>query len=140
MTMAETSTDELFERGMEMRRKLLGPRGQDVLEKTQGSNNLMSSWMVRNLFGEVFADDTIDLQTRSLCTISALIVLGKDGPLKNHLIGARRIGIPQEKLQALVAQMMWYGGLPAAIGADKVLREAMKEFEETVAKAEGLTA
>lgn len=119
--MTAKDSSDMHEVGMAMRRRLLGDDGAEALAKTQAISPKIARWMVENLFGEVFGDNTLDLKTRSLCTLSALIVLGNDGPLGNHIRGALRIGITKEELSALITQMVWYAGLPAAIRALGIL-------------------
>ncbi|HJW76114.1 MAG TPA: carboxymuconolactone decarboxylase family protein [Thermoleophilia bacterium] len=111
----------MHEVGMAMRRRLLGDDGAEALAKAEAISPKMARWMIENLFGEVFGDDTLDLKTRSLCTLSALIVLGNEGPLGNHIRGALRIGITKEELSALITHMLWYAGLPAAFRALGIL-------------------
>ncbi len=112
---------DLRRTGMEMRQKLLGEDGQKALEKLQKHNPKIARWAVENLFGEVYGNEVLDLRTRSLCTVSALIALGNEGPLTNHMRAALRIGITREELGEVIAQMVWYAGLPAAIRAINIL-------------------
>lgn len=119
--MTAKGSSDMHEIGMAMRRRLLGDDGAAALAKAEAISPKMARWMIENLFGEVFGDDTLDLKTRSLCTLSALIVLGNEGPLGNHIRGALRIGITKEELSALITQMLWYAGLPAAFRALGIL-------------------
>ena len=79
------------------------------------------------LWGAVWSDPAIDIKTRSLCTISALIVLGKDEQLGNHIGWALNIGITKEQIVSLIMQMMVYGGLPTAHCALNVANEVFKK-------------
>ncbi len=107
--------------GMEVREKFFGEDGPKALEKLQKHSPRIARWVMENLFGEVYANKTLDLRTRSLCTLSALIVLGNEAVLKNHFRAALRIGITQEELRELITQLLWYAGLPAASRAIAVL-------------------
>ncbi len=125
--MPSSTSDHLYQRGLEAREKLLGPKGAELLGDLVERNEAMSQWVVRNLFGEVYADDTLDLRTRSLCTVAMVIPLSRDASLKHHFAAALRIGVSHKELQALVAQSMWYAGMPAAVAATKVLQQAHRE-------------
>ena len=75
----------------------------------------------------MYSNEVLDLRTRSLCTVSALIALGNEGPLTNHMRSALRIGITKEELGQVIAQMVWYVGLPAAIRAINILDRILGE-------------
>jgi 4-carboxymuconolactone decarboxylase len=75
------------------------------------------------LWGEIWSDPSVDIKTRSLCTISALIVLGKEEQLANHMGWALHIGVTQEQVVSIISQMMIYGGLAGAHNAMRVAQE-----------------
>jgi 4-carboxymuconolactone decarboxylase len=125
--MDNIDSKELEKIGMEVRQRLVGEGGQEVLEKLWKYSPRIARWIVENLFGEVYSNEILDLRTRSLCTISALIVLGNEGPLTNHLKGALRIGITKEELGELISQMAWYAGFPASIRAINVLDRILSQ-------------
>ncbi len=112
---------------MEVREKFFGEDGPKALGRLQKYSPRIARWVVENLFGEVYASTALDLRTRSLCTISALIVLGNEAVLKNHFRAALRIGITREELEELITQVFWYAGLPAANRAISVLDTLVEE-------------
>ncbi len=79
------------------------------------------------LWGYIWSDPVLDLKTRSLCAISALIVTGKEEQLRNHIGWALRIGITKEQVVSLISQMLIYGGLPGAHTAMRVARDVFRE-------------
>lgn len=79
------------------------------------------------LWGVLWSDPALDIKTRSLCTISALMVLGKEEQMKNHMGWALHVGVTKEQLTALISQMMIYGGLAGAHNAMRVAREVFRE-------------
>jgi 4-carboxymuconolactone decarboxylase len=79
------------------------------------------------LWGEIWSDSSVDIKTRSLCTISALIVLGKEEQLANHMGWALHIGVTKDQIISIVSQMMVYGGLA---GAHNAMRIAQGVFEK----------
>ena len=50
------------------------------------------------VFGQIYSRPGMDLQLRSLCTISALTVLGHREQLKVHVAAALRIGVPADQI------------------------------------------
>jgi 4-carboxymuconolactone decarboxylase len=79
------------------------------------------------LWGVLWSDDSVDIKTRSLCTIAVLMVLGMEEQLKNHMGWALHIGVTKEQIVSIVSQMMVYGGLAPAHNAMRVARDLFKE-------------
>jgi 4-carboxymuconolactone decarboxylase len=79
------------------------------------------------LWGVLWSDPSVDIKTRSLCTISALTVLGKEEQLKNHMGWALHVGVTKEQIVSILSQMMIYGGLAGAHNAMRVASEVFKE-------------
>ena len=81
------------------------------------------------IYGEIYNRPAVDLKTRSLCTIAALVVLGHSPMMiKRHISGALHIGITQEEISEIIAQMVFYGGMPAAVNAFRMAKEAFDEL------------
>ena len=79
------------------------------------------------LWGLLWSDPAVDIRTRSLCTISALTVLGKEEQLKNHMGWALNVGVTKEQIISIVSQMLIYGGLAGAHNAMRVAKEVFRE-------------
>lgn len=75
------------------------------------------------VWGEIWSDPSVDIKTRSLCTISVLIVLGKEEQLANHMGWALHVGVTKEQITSIISQMMIYGGLAGAHNAMRVAKE-----------------
>jgi 3-oxoadipate enol-lactonase/4-carboxymuconolactone decarboxylase len=63
-------------------------------------------------WGSVWTRPGLDLQSRSICTMACLTVLGREGPLRSHINGALNIGLTQEEIIEVFIQTTFYGGLP----------------------------
>ena len=80
------------------------------------------------VYGEVYNRPAVDLKTRSLCTIAALVVLGHSPEMiKRHITGALHIGVTREEISEIIGQMIFYGGMPAAVRAFRVAKETFDE-------------
>jgi 4-carboxymuconolactone decarboxylase len=79
------------------------------------------------LWGAIWSDSSIDIKTRSLCTISALMVLGIEEQLANHMQWALHCGVTPQQLYSLASQMMVYGGLPRGHLAMRLAKEAVEK-------------
>ena len=82
------------------------------------------------VFGKVYARPGLTLETRALCTISALTVLGHPDQLRVHVSAALRLGIDQAAIAEVMTQMAMYGGFPAALNAARILDEAVAELDK----------
>ena len=80
------------------------------------------------IYGEIYNRPAVDLRTRSLCTIAALVVLGHSPQMiKRHISGALHIGVSRDEISEIIAQMVFYGGMPAAVNAFRMAKEAFDE-------------
>ena len=82
------------------------------------------------VFGKVYARPGLSLETRALCTISALTVLGHPDQLRVHVSAALRLGIDEGTIAEVMTQMAMYGGFPAALNAARILDEAAAELDK----------
>lgn len=96
-------------------------KGAEVMEKIFGRplkpGAMQEDFMkltVENLFGDVWSRPGLELQERSMITVSALAILGREAELKIHLFGARNLGISREKVEEMMMHLAHYGGWPVA--------------------------
>jgi 4-carboxymuconolactone decarboxylase len=99
-------------RGRETRERLLGTeskndrRAADQLIPELAALSDDANW------GQIWSRPGLELKTRSLCTICALLALERFKYAYGHIRGARRIGITREELAEAVMQLTFYAGLP----------------------------
>ncbi|SVA95828.1 uncharacterized protein METZ01_LOCUS148682 [marine metagenome] len=80
------------------------------------------------IYGEIYNRPAVNLQTRSLCTIAALTVLGNSPELlARHIQGALHVGVTREQISEILSQMVFYGGMPAAVNAFRVAKETFDQ-------------
>jgi 4-carboxymuconolactone decarboxylase len=69
-------------------------------------------------FGDIYARETIDLETREIAAIAALASLGHAGPqLRMHVTAALELGMTKGAIVEILMQSAIYGGFPAALNA-----------------------
>ena len=76
-----------------------------------------------HLFGEVWQDETLSLAERELVTCTTLVALNRIAEQHLHFVGARNVGVPREKIEAMIAHVAHYAGWPCAASAFGVLNE-----------------
>lgn len=75
------------------------------------------------LFGQVWQDDRLSKHDRSLVTIAMLIVQGREGPIKGHMLRAMGHGVTADEIKALITHAAFYGGWGCAEAAVRAMAE-----------------
>lgn len=84
------------------------------------------------LFGEVWSDDTLDLKTRSIITVTSFMGRGLiDSSLRYHLANAKRHGMTKAEIAALITHAGFYTGWPTAWAVFNMAKEVWGDEEET---------
>lgn len=91
------------------------------------------------IFGTIWADTTLDTKYRSIATMSALIVTGKQRELRFHLRAALRLGFTKEQLIALICHFAFYAGIPTTIEALHTAQEVFARWDPNHPKARSVT-
>ena len=76
------------------------------------------------LFGENWNNEDIDLKTRSMITVVALMASGiTDSSLKYHLENAKQHGVTQKEIAAVITHVAFYAGWPKAWAVFNLAKE-----------------
>lgn len=76
------------------------------------------------LFGENWNDDAIDVKTRCIITVVALVSSGiTDSSLKYHLENAKKNGVSKEEMAGIITHIAFYVGWPKAWVAFNLAKE-----------------
>jgi 4-carboxymuconolactone decarboxylase len=121
-------TDEARERGMNIRREVLGDEHVDAA--TGGASGLSEDFqdlITRYAWGEIWARPGLDRRTRSAITIGMLVARGQYDELALHLRAALRNGLSAEEISEVLLQSAIYCGVPAANSAFAVARRILGE-------------
>ena len=118
--------DERRERGMKIRREVLG---DEYVDRAQaGTTPLTKEFqdlMTRYAWGEIWARPGLDRRTRSCITVAMTVALNRPDELALHLRGAIRNGVTVAELREVLLQTVVYCGIPAAHVAFKVAQEVL---------------
>lgn len=83
----------------------------------------MQEYTMGHLFGDVWQGDDLELQERSLITCTTLVALYRLNEQQVHFLGAKNLGIPRAKMEAMITHVAHYAGWPCAASAFGVLNE-----------------
>ena len=76
------------------------------------------------LFGENWNNEDIDLKTRSIITVVALMSQGiTDSSLKYHIQNAKNNGVTREEIAAVITHTAFYSGWPKAWAVFNLAKE-----------------
>lgn len=87
------------------------------------------------LFGENWNNQDLDLKTRSLITVIALMSQGiTDSSLKYHIANAKTHGVSQQEMVAAITHVAFYAGWPKAWAVFRMAKEVYNESTEGLAE------
>jgi len=98
--------DALFDKGMPIRREVLGPEYVDA-SMARADEFMMSFQRATTAWawGWAWGDPTLDRKTRSLMNLAMLTALNRAPEIKLHVKGALTNGVTVEEIKATVADM-----------------------------------
>jgi 4-carboxymuconolactone decarboxylase len=121
---------DTFDRGTEVRRKVLGDAHVDRSEDTRTSLNTdFQDFLTRYAWGEIWSRPGLDLRTRSCITVAMLVALNQPEELALHLRAALRNGVTPAELREVLLQTAVYCGLPAARSAFGVAQNVLGDLD-----------
>ena len=112
---------ELYRKGAEMRRQLLG---DDFVQRANSANyndphtKKFIDHAIETVFGAIWTRPGLDLKTRTLVVVVSDAATGRHEELAIHLRMALRQGWTEEELDEVLIQLSGYVGAP-------LIREAM---------------
>ena len=125
-----TPDDPLYERGMQVRREVLGDEYVDAaLERATGFTTDFQDLITRYAWGEIWSRPGLDRRTRSCITLMALMALGRLEELELHVRAALRNGLSADEIKEVILHGAIYCGAPAANSAFAVARRVLAEHD-----------
>jgi 3-oxoadipate enol-lactonase/4-carboxymuconolactone decarboxylase len=126
-------TDDTYERGMQIRREVLGDEHVDrAIAATTEQTRDFQDFLTRYAWGEIWSRPGLDRKTRSSITLTALVALGRLDELALHIRAARRNGLTDDEIGEVLLQCAVYLGVPAANSAFHVFQRVLDESAEDV--------
>ena len=121
---------ELYRKGAEMRRRLMGDAAVERMGRTTYADPVMKKFLdvaTETVFGALWTRPGLDLKTRALICVISDACTGREPELALHLRMALRQGWTEDELTEALLHLSGYIGVP-------IIREAMlaasKIFED----------
>ena len=125
------SSSQLTDRGMKIRRKVLGDAHVDRAEANKSEFDAPFQAMITDAaWGHVWARPNWTLRERSIVTIALLAALGHDNEVAMHVRATANTGATREDICEALLHVAIYAGVPAANHAIAIVKKTFAEMEE----------
>ena len=119
---------EQFERGVEVRREVLGDEYVDrAMANVDDFNRDFQTLLNEYCWGGVWAREGLSRKQRSLNNLCMLAALGRSEEFALHFRGALRNGCTRDELRETLLQIAVYCGMPAAVESFRIARRVLAE-------------
>ena len=122
-------TDESYERGLKVRREVLGDAHVDrSLAAVSDFARPVQEYVTATAWGQIWSRPGLDRRTRSLLNLAMLTALNRNHELGVHVRGAVTNGCTVEEIQEALLQAAVYCGAPAALESFRVAERVLGEL------------
>lgn len=121
---------EVFKRGEETRKWLMGDQYEPAMRRRTAFTDEWMDFVNQYAFGEVWARPGLDKKTRHMLTIAMLTALGRLEELETHLSLTPNSGVSHDEVREVLMQAAIYAGVPAAMSAFNRANKVFTEMEE----------
>jgi alkylhydroperoxidase/carboxymuconolactone decarboxylase family protein YurZ len=112
-------TQDPKEAGIAILRAMLGVEYKK--SEAEGAFGFLDEFIVERFFGELWNRQDLDLRTRSLCTIAALVAAHMpDDALRAHVVGALANGATENEIREVIVHTGLYVGVGVVLTARPV--------------------
>lgn len=126
MTPRGTETADLFDKGLAIRREVLGAEYVDgSLGRADDFMAAFQNITTEMCWGYAWGRPGLDRRTRSMLNLAMLTALGRPAELKLHTKGALANGVTVEEIKEILLHATVYCGIPAGLDAFKAAHEVL---------------
>jgi 4-carboxymuconolactone decarboxylase len=123
-------TSELFEKGLKVRREVLGAEYVDAsISQADDFSRPLQELVTEYCWGNVWSRPGLDRKTRSLLNLAMLTALNRPHEVKLHVRGALNNGCRKNDIMEVLLQAAIYCGVPAAMDSLRCAKEIFQELE-----------
>ena len=123
-------TSELFEKGLQIRREVLGAEHVDAsISQADDFSRPLQELVTEYCWGTVWSRPGLDRKTRSLLNLAMLTALNRPHEVKLHVRGALNNGCSKNDIMEVLLQTAIYCGVPAAMDSLRGAKEIFHEVE-----------
>ncbi len=125
----DNSIEALFDRGLALRREVLGPEYVDASMASANAfmlafQHITTEWC----WGYAWTRPGLDRKTRSLLNLAMLTALNRAAEIKLHVRGAINNGVSVDEIKETLLHATVYCGIPAGLDAFKAANEVLLQM------------
>ncbi len=125
-------TQAEIRRGKKIRREVVGAQYDTQLQDADSDfSQPIRNYTTANLWGTVWADNTIPRKTRSLLNVALTTAFRCSHEMRVHIRGARNNGATKEEICAVLMQVMMYCGILPVREAVRCANQVFAEEKAT---------
>ena len=120
--------EQLYEKGMKVRRQVLGDAYVDKASaNVDDFNREFQRLVTQYCWGEVWTRSVLTNKQRSLNNLCMIAALNRAAEFELHVRGALRNGCTPEEIRDTLLQVAIYAGIPAGVEAFRIARKVLQE-------------
>ena len=120
--------EQLYEKGMKVRRQVLGDAYVDkAAANVDDFNREFQRIVAQYCWGEVWTRSVLTNKQRSLNNLCMIAALNRAAEFELHVRGALRNGCTPEEIRDTLLQVAIYAGIPAGVEAFRIARKVLLE-------------
>lgn len=106
-----------YENGINILKQMTDTNGEEMISSIGKIFPDFEEKMISFGFGQIYSRPNLDLKTREVVTITALITQGAFEQLDFHIKAALKAGLKSEEILEIILQCAAYAGFPKACSA-----------------------
>lgn len=125
---ATIKEEERYNKGFAIQNPLYGDEiklAMEGLPDDMGAD--VARFLTEVCFGDFYTREGLDVKTRELLFVAALVTTGNTTTLKSHIKGCIKAGNSKETVTAAIIQCLPYVGFPNTLAALRTLKEVLSE-------------
>ena len=120
---------EIYDRGLEIRRSVLGSEYVDnALKNADDFTGPLQDLVTEYCWGWAWGREQLSKRDRSLINLAMVSILNRQHELRVHVKGAIKNGVTKEEIREVLLQVGFYGGIPCAVDSFRTAKEALAEI------------
>lgn len=128
--MSEDSRKALKEKGLNIRREVLGDKYVDAaLGRADEFNMPMQDLLNEYCWGAGWGREGLSRKERSMINLAMLTALGRSHEVAVHVRGARNNGLSNDQIMEVFLQTAIYCGVPAAVDSFREATKVLAEYD-----------
>lgn len=115
-----------YQKGIDILKEMTDINGQQTIKSLGEIFPDFEEKMIAFGFGQIYSRENLDLKTREVVTITALITQGAFEQLDFHIKAALKVGLKPEEILEIILHCAAYVGFPKACSALVIAGEIFK--------------